>query len=135
MMIAAAGAIVFDDVGRLLLVRRGRPPQAGFWSVPGGKCEPGESAEAACVRECTEETGLLVTVVRPAGRVVRAATSGSHYVIDDYVCTVTGGRAVADDDAVELKWVDRAEFDAMSAGGELVDGLDATLTGWGLGPR
>src|SRR5579859_374033 len=53
-----AGGIVHDGDGRLLVVRRGRPPSAGRWSVPGGRCRPGEPAADACVREVAEETGL-----------------------------------------------------------------------------
>ena len=67
-----AGGIVFDAGARLLLVRRGQAPSAGSWSVPGGRCLPGESPAAACVREVAEETGLRVEVVRYAGRVERA---------------------------------------------------------------
>jgi len=45
------GAIVFDDRRRLLLVQRANPPAQGRWSVPGGHVEPGESDEAATLRE------------------------------------------------------------------------------------
>src|SRR5436190_190421 len=54
--VECAGAVVRDDHGRLLLVRRGRPPSAGLWSLPGGRIEPGESAAAAAAREVWEET-------------------------------------------------------------------------------
>src|SRR2546430_12165360 len=66
-----AGAIVFDGAGQLLLIKRGRPPSQGSWSVPGGRCLPGEAEPDACVREVAEETGLAVRVLRLAGRVER----------------------------------------------------------------
>jgi 8-oxo-dGTP diphosphatase len=125
-----AGGIVHDGAGRVLLIRRGQPPSAGAWSVPGGRCRPGESAEAACVREVHEETGLHVELARFAGRVERPAPSGAVYVIDDFVCRVVGGELAAGDDAVDARWVSRAELAALA----LVPGLYEALDEWGLLP-
>jgi ADP-ribose pyrophosphatase YjhB (NUDIX family) len=125
-----AGGIVFDAGRRLLLIRRGQPPSAGSWSIPGGRCLPGESAAAACVREVGEETGLRVEVVRYAGRVERPAPSGALYVIDDFVCRLVGGELAAADDAQDARWVTRAEMSRL----ELVPGLAAALGDWGLLP-
>ena len=71
--IACVGAVVVDDAGRYLLVRRGREPSKGLWSIPGGKVEPGESDEQATAREVLEETGLPVTVGDFVGHVERPA--------------------------------------------------------------
>ena len=76
-----AGGIVCDATGRLLLIRRGKAPSAGLWSVPGGRCLPGESTADACVREVAEETGLIVEVLRLAGTVERPAPDGNVYEI------------------------------------------------------
>src|SRR3954454_14805938 len=121
-----AGGIVLDATGRLLLVRRGRPPAAGSWSVPGGRCRPGEPPAVACVREVAEETGLAVTVVRRAGRVERAAPDGGVYVIDDFVCELVGGVLRAGDDAADAGWFAPAELGEL----KLVPGLLAALTEW-----
>ncbi len=59
--VPCVGAIITDPAGRLLLIKRGHEPEAGRWSVPGGRIEPGESDEQALVREVREETGLTVT--------------------------------------------------------------------------
>jgi ADP-ribose pyrophosphatase YjhB (NUDIX family) len=126
-----AGGIVFDEAHRLLVIRRGHPPEAGRWSVPGGRCLPGESAPDACVREVREETGLRVQVLRHAGRVERSAGPGVVYDIDDFVCTVVGGTLRADDDASEARWVDRAQFAALP----LVRLLEQTLSDWNLLPH
>lgn len=128
---ACAGGIVHDGARRVLLIRRGQPPSAGSWSVPGGRCRPGESPAAACVREVQEETGLQVEVVRFAGRVERAAPSGGVYVIDDFVCRVVGGALAAGDDATDARWVSRAQLAALA----LAPGLHAALDEWGLLPE
>jgi 8-oxo-dGTP diphosphatase len=130
MDIAAAGGIVFDDQGRLLLIRRGRPPGAGSWSVPGGRSEPDELAAAACVRELAEETGLIVEVLRHAGRVWRPAGVADRFVIDDFVCRIAGGRLRAGDDASAAGWFDRSDLARLP----LVDGLLAALDDWNLQP-
>lgn len=125
-----AGGIVFDDSGRLLLIRRGTPPSAGLWSVPGGRCRPGEAAPDACVREVAEETGLRVRVVRYAGRVHRPGPGGVCYEIDDYVCSAIGGRLRAGDDASEARWVTRAGLAEL----QTVPDLVGTLSEWGVMP-
>jgi len=133
--VPCAGAVVHDAQGRILLIRRGTPPAQGRWSVPGGRCLPGESTAAACVRECAEETGLTVEVLRLAGTVERAAPGGGVYVIDDYVCRLADeqpGGAVprAGDDADDARWASLAQFDALP----LVPGLRDALGSWGLLP-
>jgi ADP-ribose pyrophosphatase YjhB (NUDIX family) len=125
-----AGGILFDAARRLAVVRRANPPAAGSWSVPGGRCRPGEPPEQACVREVAEETGLAVEVVRHAGQVVRAASGGGTYLIDDYVCRVVSGELCAGDDASDARWVTRAEL----AGLDLAPGLYDALAEWNLLP-
>ncbi|MFN2560949.1 MAG: NUDIX hydrolase [Jatrophihabitans sp.] len=129
--VPCAGGIVHDGTGRLLVIRRSQQPSAGSWSVPGGRCRPGEAAAAACVREVAEETGLEVAVLRRAGRVERAAPGGGLYVIDDFVCAVLGGELRAGDDAIDPRWVSRAELVAL----DLVPDLYATLAEWGVLPN
>jgi 8-oxo-dGTP diphosphatase len=110
----------------MLLIRRATPPSAGRWSIPGGRCHPGESTAAACVREVAEETGLLVSVVRRAGRVMRAGSDDVDYDIEDFVCSVHGGELRAGDDAAEARWVSRAELASL----DLVPGLLDALASW-----
>jgi 8-oxo-dGTP diphosphatase len=130
MPIPAVGGIVFDERRRLLLILRSTPPSASTWSVPGGRCEPDESLEAACVREVAEETGLAVEVIRWAGRVHRPAPGGGEYVIDDFLCRVVGGALRAGDDAADAGWFDLAGMTGLP----LAPGLFEALADWGLLP-
>lgn len=128
---ACAGAIVFDHLGRLLLVRRGHAPSQDAWCEPSGRCLPGEDAADAAVRECAEETGLSVRPVREAGRVSIDGGAGTVYDITGFECEVLGGSERAGDDAAELRWVTADEFDEL----ELAPGVRSALTAWGCRPR
>jgi ADP-ribose pyrophosphatase YjhB (NUDIX family) len=114
----AVGAVAVRD-DALLLVRRGRGPAAGEWSVPGGRVEPGETLHAAVVRELLEETGLEVVVDRFLGWVERIGVD-FHFVILDFAVTVLGDTPpVAGDDAAEVMWVPLGDVTEL----RLVDGL------------
>jgi 8-oxo-dGTP diphosphatase len=128
--IPCAGAVVLDGQRRLLVIQRGTEPSAGRWSIPGGRCLPGESREDACVREAAEETGVAVRVLRHAGDVVRDGPGGVVYDISDYACTPTGGELAAGDDAADARWVTAAELGELP----LVPGLLECLAAWDLLP-
>lgn len=126
-----AGAVVHDAAGRLLLIRRGQEPGRGLWSLPGGRCEPGETAAETAVREVREETGLDVLAGRLVGRVERAGLGSAVYLIDDVACTVVGGELAPGDDADDARWVDAAGLALLP----LTEGLLDALTGWHVLPR
>jgi len=126
-VIPCVGAVVTDGQGRLLLIKRGREPGAGLWSIPGGRIEPGESDAEALVREMLEETSLTVEVGRLLGRVQRPFLDGAVIDIRDYAVVVTGGTLRPGDDAAEARWVAAADLNSL----EITEGLIEALTDWG----
>jgi 8-oxo-dGTP diphosphatase len=125
--IPCVGAILTAD-GRILLIRRGHEPEAGRWSLPGGRIEPGETDHQALVREVREETGLEVAPGPLAGAVDRPAPGGRVLVIRDYLATVTGGTLAAGDDADDARWFSLRELDSLP----LSTGLREALNEWGV---
>jgi ADP-ribose pyrophosphatase YjhB (NUDIX family) len=121
------GAVAVADE-ELLLVRRGRGPGAGRWSVPGGRVEAGETICDAVVREVAEETGLQVRCGELLGWAERIGPQ-HHFVILDFAVTVTDGRRpVAADDAAEASWFPLSSVPRVA----LVDGLAGFLRDHGV---
>jgi ADP-ribose pyrophosphatase YjhB (NUDIX family) len=94
---------------QFLLIRRGKPPRLGEWSIPGGRQELGETVRETALREIREETGLdieLVSLVDVVD-VVRKDDTGrvaSHLTLVDFAARWIGGDAVAGDDAMAVGW-------------------------------
>jgi 8-oxo-dGTP diphosphatase len=129
--VPCVGAVVHDETGRLLLIRRGHAPSAGLWSVPGGRMEPGETEPEAVVREVAEETGLRVVPRSVVGR-VRIPGDGVVFTVTDWLCALAepGQTPVAGDDADDVAFVDAAALAAL----EMAPGVVAALGGWGVLP-
>lgn len=90
-----------DDV---LLIKRGREPLKGKWSIPGGKIDFGEAVRDAALRELREETGIEGRITRLID-VVDSIIDGQHYVLIDFEAEWVSGEPVADDDAAAAEFV------------------------------
>jgi len=113
--------IVFNNQKQILLIQRNQPPAMGFWSIPGGKLEAGESLVEACRREVKEETGLD-TEVKNIVAVIERRVEGFHYVIIDYLALLVDGentQPIPQSDVSEAKWVSLEHLNDYA----LVEGL------------
>jgi ADP-ribose pyrophosphatase YjhB (NUDIX family) len=128
------GCIVFKG-DHVLLVRRGKPPRMGQWSLPGGAQHVGETAETTARRELHEETGIEVGPMVLA-TVVDAITADEdgraryHYTIIDFTAEWLAGEAAAADDVSEVAWVmpdQFAAYDLTEATHLAVDAARAAL--------
>ena len=105
--------------GAVLLVRRGKPPSQGLWSLPGGKVEFGERLEAAAMRELREETGIAVDALEriDMAEIIGRDAAGAanwHAVLVVFAGRYAGGEVRAGDDAAEARWVTRAELAGLA---------------------
>lgn len=108
----------------VLLIRRGTPPMLGAWSLPGGRIEWGERAEAAALRELYEETGVtadLLGLVEVAdGLFGDGPVPDRHYVLIDYAARWVSGEPHAGDDAAAAAFHPLAALDDLKLWSETV---------------
>ncbi len=123
------GGVAVRD-GRILLVKRVHKPAAGYWSIPGGRVEKGETLEEAVRREMLEECGVDVEV----GDIVCVAEvlrDGKHYVIVDFYVEFKG-EVRAGGDALDAAWIELKEAsrreDVVESARELCRLLSETLS-------
>ena len=101
-----ADSVVFDDRGRVLLVRRKNPPFQGQYALPGGYVEYGETTEHAAARELAEETGLVAANLSLIGVYSDPDRDPRRHVVSiAYRIAVAGYDSHAGDDAADAAFV------------------------------
>ncbi len=102
----AVSAAIFRDA-KVLLTRRARSPAKGFYSLPGGRVEFGESLHQALAREIDEETGLDIDIVGLAGwrEVLPAAAGAGHYLIMSFAARWVAREPVLNDELDDYRWI------------------------------
>jgi 8-oxo-dGTP diphosphatase len=123
--LAVSAAIFRDD--KVLLVRRARSPAKGFYSLPGGRVEFGESLHAALHREVDEETGLRIEIAGLAGwrEVLPGTTGGGHYLIMSFAARWVANEVVLNDELDDFKWLVPDGLGDLKLTGGLVEVIDA----------
>jgi 8-oxo-dGTP diphosphatase len=118
----AVSAVIFRD-GKVLLVRRARSPGKGFYSLPGGRVEFGESLHEALTREVDEETGLKIDIVGLAGwrEVLPGNSGGGHYVIMSFAARWVGLEPRLNDEHDDFKWLSPDTFGDLKLTGGLLE--------------
>lgn len=123
----AVSAAIFRD-GKVLLTRRARSPAKGFYSLPGGRVEFGESLHQALSREVDEETGLEIEIVSLAGwrEVLPGAPGAGHYLIMSFAARWVAREPVLNDELDDYRWI---APDALSSSGDinLTGGLEEII--------
>jgi 8-oxo-dGTP diphosphatase len=115
--LVGVGAIIVAS-GQVVLIKRGKPPLHGEWSIPGGMLELGETLRQGAEREAFEETGFTVHATELLGvfeRIVPDAEQRTsyHYVLIDFLCEIISGELCAGHDACDAKWFTPQEVAAL----------------------
>jgi len=115
--LVGVGAIIVD-AGRVALIKRGKPPLLGEWSIPGGMLELGETVRQGAEREALEETGLVVRATELLGVFDRVVLDEEkqcqyHYVLIDFLCERISGDLRAAGDAAAARWFTLEEINKL----------------------
>ena len=123
--LAVSAAIFRNDT--ILLVRRARSPAKGFYSLPGGRVEFGETLHAALNREVDEETALKIEIVGLAGwrEVVPGTSGGGHYLIMSFAARWLAGEPVLNDELDDFKWLSPDDLGNLKLTGGLQEVIRA----------
>jgi ADP-ribose pyrophosphatase YjhB (NUDIX family) len=133
--LVGVGAIVVED-GRVLLIKRGKAPLLGEWSIPGGMLELGETLRRGAEREAREETGLVVRATELLGVFERVVPDKDgdgertlyHYVLIDFLCERISGSVCAGCDAADARWFTAEEVAKLALAPDTASVIDLGFT-------
>jgi 8-oxo-dGTP diphosphatase len=116
-ILAVSAAIIRN--GKVLIVRRARPPASGLYTLPGGGVEVGETLIEAVVREVREETALAIEPVALAGYREAITRDGDgrierHFVILPFAARWIAGEPMLNDELSEAIWLDPSEIAGLN---------------------
>ena len=122
----AVSAVIFRD-GKVLLLKRAQSPGHGFWSLPGGRVEFGESLHTALAREVDEEAGLKIEIVALAGwrEVLPGAGGGGHYLIMSFAARWVANEPRLNEEHDDFKWIEPGQFGDLKLTGGLPEVVEA----------
>jgi 8-oxo-dGTP diphosphatase len=128
--LAVSAAIVRD--GKVLIVRRARPPARGVFTLPGGGVEAGETLHEAVAREVLEETGLVIEPIGLAGHREVIARDGDgkverHFVILPFAARWISGEITLNEELAEAHWLKPAELAGLTTTEGLADIVQAAF--------
>lgn len=102
----------FPHGDEVLLIKRGKAPRKGQWSIPGGRIEPGETEVEACARELMEETAITADILDKI-EIIETDFGNGPYILHDYLARWTSGDPVAGDDAAHAEFVRLARISEL----------------------
>jgi len=126
------GALIVAS-GRIVVIKRGRAPLLGEWSIPGGMLELGETVRQGTEREALEETSLRVRATELLGVFDRVVLDDAkrtlyHYVLIDFLCEVVSGELQAAGDAADARWFTLEEVEALPLAFDTAEVVRRALT-------
>jgi ADP-ribose pyrophosphatase YjhB (NUDIX family) len=126
--IVGVGVVVWHD-DQVLLIKRGKPPRAGQWSLPGGVQLLGEKLAQTAKREVLEETGIdirLGSIIATLDLIDRDDEEKvrHHYTLVDFVAETEKADLTPGDDAADARWFKRSDIDKLGLWSETVRIID-----------
>jgi ADP-ribose pyrophosphatase YjhB (NUDIX family) len=129
--IVGVGVVVWHG-DRVLLIKRGKPPREGQWSLPGGAQKLGETLVETARRELMEETGLDASIgeIIATLDLIDRDDKGDvrhHYTLVDFVAEAEQSALCAGDDAADARWFERSELDGLGLWSETIRIIDLSV--------